>query len=185
MVDPTVSREHVIFYARPFSCDFDLTLSGLAENGAQGDALYYVVSPTDIVVARPRDMDDKILWLTDHGKFSEAIEIAEKNSERLRTTKIGRLKRAYMQILIEEKEWAEAALHMPAALADEITGEVNFSLHLFSNHSVMCLQCPLPFSEMLAGQICWIVIKDLRRVHNCLFSFVHQYIKVSHLIKKK
>jgi len=31
--------------------------------------LFYIVSPKDLVLAKPRNIDDHIKWLTDHGKY--------------------------------------------------------------------------------------------------------------------
>lgn len=35
----------------------------------QEENMYFIVSPKDIVVAKPRNMDDHIKWLIDHQKF--------------------------------------------------------------------------------------------------------------------
>ena len=33
------------------------------------DNLFYIISPRDVVVARPRDQDDHITWLIKHEDF--------------------------------------------------------------------------------------------------------------------
>jgi hypothetical protein len=40
----------------------------IAEN-VKEDNLFYIISPKDVVVARPRDMDDHITWLIRHEDF--------------------------------------------------------------------------------------------------------------------
>lgn len=39
---------------------------------------YVVLSPKDIVIVRPRDRKDHILWLVDHQRYDEALEQVEK-----------------------------------------------------------------------------------------------------------
>ena len=39
---------------------------------------YVVLSPKDIVIVRPRDRRDHILWLVDHQRYDEALEQVEK-----------------------------------------------------------------------------------------------------------
>ena len=89
------------------------------DKGAQVDALYYVVSPTDIVVARPRGVDDRLAWLLEGERFEEAVALAEEHRSDLRRTKVGAIKRVYMDFLIEERKWAKAAVLTPEALGDD------------------------------------------------------------------
>lgn len=42
---------------------------------------HVVISPKDIVIVRPRDRKDHILWLVDHQRYDEALEEAEKLDE--------------------------------------------------------------------------------------------------------
>ncbi|URD99438.1 CLH [Musa troglodytarum] len=45
---------------------------------AAGDEpLYYIVSPKDVVIARPRDVEDHILWLLQHGWHEKALAAVE------------------------------------------------------------------------------------------------------------
>jgi hypothetical protein len=39
---------------------------------------YVVISPKDVVIVRPRDRRDHILWLVDHQRYDEALEEVEK-----------------------------------------------------------------------------------------------------------
>lgn len=41
------------------------------------EMVFYIVSPKDIVVARPRDLEDHISWLIERQKYAEALEAAE------------------------------------------------------------------------------------------------------------
>ncbi|KAM3298801.1 hypothetical protein ACQJBY_040334 [Aegilops geniculata] len=64
--------------------DYTLThapFSGSSNAGGQwaaGDEpLYYIVSPKDIVVAKPRDTEDHIAWLLQHGWHEKALAAVE------------------------------------------------------------------------------------------------------------
>jgi vacuolar protein sorting-associated protein 41 len=41
------------------------------------EPLYYLVSPKDLVVGRPRDLRDRVEWLLEHGVYEEALSTAE------------------------------------------------------------------------------------------------------------
>lgn len=40
---------------------------------SQGESLYYIISPKDIVVAKERDQDDHIDWLLDKKKYEVGV----------------------------------------------------------------------------------------------------------------
>lgn len=41
------------------------------------EKMYYLVSPADIIVVRPRDLDDHVAWLLEHHDFEAALRTAE------------------------------------------------------------------------------------------------------------
>lgn len=56
------------------------------------DKFYFVVSPKDVVVGKPRDEDDHIDWLLFHGSYAEALESAEHQSKLLRRHNLKKVK---------------------------------------------------------------------------------------------
>eukprot|EP00094_Tigriopus_californicus_P000945 TCALIF_00915-PA protein Name:"Similar to VPS41 Vacuolar protein sorting-associated protein 41 homolog (Homo sapiens)" AED:0.03 eAED:0.03 QI:173/0.5/0.66/1/1/1/3/0/890 len=48
------------------------------------DKFYFIVSPRDVVLGKPRDPDDHVDWLLEHEKFQEALTCAEKHERYLR-----------------------------------------------------------------------------------------------------
>jgi hypothetical protein len=50
----------------------------LAPSKRDGEDLFFVVSPKDVVVARPRDAADHVSWLVDQQRYAEALDAAEK-----------------------------------------------------------------------------------------------------------
>lgn len=49
----------------------------LAPSKRDGEELFFVVSPKDVVVARPRDAADHVNWLVDQQRYAEALDAAE------------------------------------------------------------------------------------------------------------
>ncbi|CAL5433758.1 unnamed protein product [Camellia sinensis] len=41
------------------------------------ESLYYIVSPKDVVIAKPRDVKDHISWLLQHGRHEKALAAVE------------------------------------------------------------------------------------------------------------
>ena len=48
------------------------------------DHFVYICAPTDLVLAKPRDMDDKVEWLKDRLRFDEALEVVRVHENQLR-----------------------------------------------------------------------------------------------------
>eukprot|EP00794_Sanderia_malayensis_P011371 gene11371-12556_t len=73
------------------------------------ESLFYIVSPKDIVLARPRDMDDHIAWLMERDYFEEALDEAVKHQHLLRIHNVLDIGKAYLNCLIESRKYKEAA----------------------------------------------------------------------------
>jgi hypothetical protein len=72
------------------------------------EALYYIVSPKDIVVATPRDLDDHISWLLERKRFEQAYNDADRNPEQLRKHTLVEIGEAYLSYLLMDKNDAAA-----------------------------------------------------------------------------
>lgn len=46
------------------------------------ESTFYIVSPKDIVAAKPRDIDDHIQWLVERRRYEDALKIAEEIESR-------------------------------------------------------------------------------------------------------
>jgi hypothetical protein len=77
----------------------DYSLSALAGDAPDGaDALFYIVSPKDVVVARPTDVEDHVDWLLRQGRFEEALRVAEEAKGLLRAEKLPELRTRYLNV---------------------------------------------------------------------------------------
>ncbi|EHA8589217.1 vacuolar protein sorting-associated protein 41 [Cocos nucifera] len=82
---------------------------------AAGDEpLYYIVSPKDVVIAKPRDAEDHISWLLQHGWHEKALAAVE--AGRGRTELLDEVGSRYLDHLIVERKYAEAASLCPKLL---------------------------------------------------------------------
>lgn len=83
-------------------------LSSLQEY-SEGESLFYVVSPRDVVVAKERDQDDHIDWLLEKKKYEEALMAAEISQRNIKRHKILDIGLAYVNHLVERGEYDMAA----------------------------------------------------------------------------
>ncbi|KAL3335965.1 hypothetical protein AABB24_031943 [Solanum stoloniferum] len=82
---------------------------------AAGDEpLYYIVSPKDMVIAKPRDAEDHINWLLQHGWHEKALEAVEANQGQ--SELLDEVGSRYLDHLIVERKYAEAASLCPKLL---------------------------------------------------------------------
>jgi len=72
----------------------------------------YIVSPSDIVVGRERTAEDRVEWLLERGKYKEALEVFEAATEGVGKWNRKEIGVKYIEHLIEEGEWEEAADRM-------------------------------------------------------------------------
>ncbi|CAI2161428.1 16876_t:CDS:10 [Funneliformis geosporum] len=77
----------------------------------QSEDMFYVVSPKDLVLAKPRDLDDHIGWLLDRSRYEEALLSLQEaqawgGSKVYDLTDLGE---RYLAYLIGEEEYAKAA----------------------------------------------------------------------------
>ncbi|CAA0813525.1 Vacuolar protein sorting-associated protein 41 homolog [Striga hermonthica] len=82
---------------------------------AAGDEpLYYIVSPKDVVIAKPRDTEDHISWLLQHGRHEKALAAVEAGQGR--SELLDEVGSRYLDHLIVERKYAEAASLCPKLL---------------------------------------------------------------------
>ncbi|KAG9341613.1 hypothetical protein JZ751_019130 [Albula glossodonta] len=76
---------------------------------AEGESLFYIISPKDIVVAKERDQDDHIDWLLDKKKYEEALMAAEISSKNIKRHDVQKIGMAYINHLVERGDYDTAA----------------------------------------------------------------------------
>ncbi|KAL2623253.1 hypothetical protein R1flu_003458 [Riccia fluitans] len=81
---------------------------------AGDEPLYYVVSPKDVVIARPRDAEDHISWLLNHGQHEKALAAVE--AGKARPELMEEVGSRYLDHLLLERQYAQAASLCPKLL---------------------------------------------------------------------
>jgi tetratricopeptide (TPR) repeat protein len=82
---------------------------------------FYIVSPKDIVVAKPCDLDDHITWLHSRGRFEEAMQAAEGKEYELRSHDMLSIRQKYLADLVESGDFQNAASNCPSILGTDVT----------------------------------------------------------------
>ncbi|XP_045448493.1 vacuolar protein sorting-associated protein 41 homolog [Melitaea cinxia] len=118
------SQRPVLSVAEYKDCEFceiatdSLTITGYEEyncNDYYLDMLieenrFFIVSPKDIVIARPYDIDDRVNWLTENGKFEKAISVLEEVGGKTSKHSVVTVGVQYLDHLISEHLFEEAAI---------------------------------------------------------------------------
>ncbi|CAH2106843.1 unnamed protein product [Euphydryas editha] len=118
------SQRPVLSVAEYKDCEFceiatdSLTITGYEEyncNDYYLDMLieenrFFIVSPKDIVIARPYDIDDRVNWLTENGMFEKAISVLEEVGGKTSKHSVVTVGVQYLDHLISEHLFEEAAI---------------------------------------------------------------------------
>ncbi|XP_074358224.1 vacuolar protein sorting-associated protein 41 homolog isoform X2 [Apium graveolens] len=81
---------------------------------AGDEPLYYIVSPKDVIIAKPRDAEDHISWLLEHGCHKKALEAVEAGKGQ--SELIDEVGSRYLDHLVVERKYAEVASLCPKLL---------------------------------------------------------------------
>lgn len=92
-------------YQKLYATDYSLEHYG-SEN------IFYILSQGDIVVAKPRDIEDHIKWLQDHDKHLEALQSSRDNEKKLQKITVIEVGEKYLEWLMEKKDYGKAALSL-------------------------------------------------------------------------
>ncbi|XP_072932333.1 vacuolar protein sorting-associated protein 41 homolog [Epargyreus clarus] len=87
-----------------YSCN-DYYLDMLIE-----ESRFFIVSPKDIIVAGPYDIDDRVNWLTEHGRFEKAMAVLEEIGGKTSKHSVVTVGVQYLDHLLSEQLFEEAAI---------------------------------------------------------------------------
>ncbi|CAH0701503.1 unnamed protein product [Spodoptera exigua] len=71
---------------------------------------FFIVSPKDIVVASPYDIDDRVKWLTEQGRFEKALTVLEEVGGKTAKHSVVTVGVQYLDHLMAEHLFEEAAI---------------------------------------------------------------------------
>jgi len=79
------------------------------ERAAEKNKFFYIVSPKDIVIGRPRDVDDRLAWLLTRRKYKKAFDVANENVKLIKQHKLMDIGDKYLRHLMEMEKYSKAA----------------------------------------------------------------------------
>uniref|UniRef100_A0A8D2KVP4 Vacuolar protein sorting-associated protein 41 homolog n=1 Tax=Varanus komodoensis TaxID=61221 RepID=A0A8D2KVP4_VARKO len=110
----------------------------------EGESLFYIISPRDVVVAKERDQDDHIEWLLEKKKYEEALMAAEISQKTIKKHKIQDIGLAYINHLMEIGDYDLAARKCQKILGKN-TDLWEFEVHRFKEiGQLKAISCYLP-----------------------------------------
>ncbi|KAL3690864.1 hypothetical protein R1sor_004515 [Riccia sorocarpa] len=109
------------------------------------EPLYYVVSPKDVVIARPRDAEDHISWLLNHGKHEKALAAVE--AGQARPELMEEVGSRYLDHLLLERQYAQAASLCPKLLRGSAAAWERWVFHFAHLRQLPVLAPYIPTSD--------------------------------------
>ncbi|KAH7276323.1 hypothetical protein KP509_39G002800 [Ceratopteris richardii] len=123
--------------------------SGSSSAGGQwtdGDEpLYFIVSPKDVVIARPRDADDHINWLLEHGLHEQALIAVQ--TGKARRELVDEVGSKYLDHLLLERQYARAAALCPKLLRGSAAAWERWVFHFAHLRELPVLAPYIPTSD--------------------------------------
>ena len=134
--------------------DWDADESDSAGDGASKSApmpLLYVYSPKDVVVARPRDVEDHVSWALEGADFAKALDIGQRFESSLGRYSLIDLAQRYLGHLLSVQEYELAAEKLPSFKSDIKLREKGQSLQSIGNCTCSPRRCPCPAKMLRRG----------------------------------
>ncbi|PIA54894.1 hypothetical protein AQUCO_00901062v1 [Aquilegia coerulea] len=148
---------------------------------AAGDEpLYYIVSPKDVVIAKPRDAEDHISWLLQHGWHEKALAAVEAGQGR--TELLDEVGSRYLDHLILERKYAEAASLCPKLLRGSASAWERWVFHFAHLRQLPVLVPFIPIDNPrlrdTAYEVALVALATNPSFHNDLLSTVKSWPSV-------
>ncbi|XP_076944530.1 vacuolar protein sorting-associated protein 41 homolog [Bidens hawaiensis] len=145
---------------------------------AAGDEpLYYVVSPKDVVIAKPRDAEDHINWLLQHGWHEKALAAVEAGQGR--SELLDEVGSRYLDHLIVERKYAEAASLCPKVLRGSATAWERWVFHFAHLRQLPVLVPYIPTENPVlrdtAYEVALVALATIPSSHKDLLSAVKSW----------
>ncbi|KAH7727966.1 Vacuolar assembly protein VPS41 [Aphelenchoides avenae] len=88
-------------------------LSKFHMQGLAHDSMYFMLSPKELMLARPCSVDDRVEWFMENQLYVEAVECAVENQDALTNKSVQDIGKVLIEHLIQRKDFAAAASYLP------------------------------------------------------------------------
>lgn len=105
------------------------------------DHFVYICAPTDLIIAKPRDMDDKVDWLKDRLRFDEALEVVRVHERELRKHTFKSVGQKYLAHLRSVGQFERCAELCSSILQDDAEAWQQ-EIMAFTNCKKLTVLCP-------------------------------------------
>ncbi|KAI9080167.1 hypothetical protein K1719_037845 [Acacia pycnantha] len=148
---------------------------------AAGDEpLYYIMSPKDVVIAKPRDTEDHIAWLLQHGWHEKALAVVE--SGQGRSELLDEVGSRYLDHLIVERKYSEAASLCPKLLRGSASAWERWVFHFAHLRQLPVLVPHMPTENprlrVTAYEVALVALATNPSFHRDLLSIVKSWPSV-------
>nr|NP_001071945.1 zinc finger protein [Ciona intestinalis]BAE93330.1 zinc finger protein [Ciona intestinalis] len=131
----------------------------------------YFVSPKDIVVAQPRDEDDRVDWLLHINHHREALEAVKEFGKRLKKHTYMEVGLLYLDHLIDSHDFTEAASVAPQILGNNMNHWEGLVHRCIKAHQVSVITAVLPRGDFRLPQACYeLVLEELLKTNHKEFE---------------
>ncbi len=113
-----------------------------------GENLFYILSPRDVVVARPRDQDDHVTWLLERERYEEALKVCEESAGQLKVHNPMAVGEKYLASLVQKGEYGTAAAMMPQIFKKDSKQQWETWAYVYSKINMLKVLVPfIPVKE--------------------------------------
>lgn len=126
----------------------------LVPSARKEDDAYFLVSPKDIVIARPRDAADHVNWLVEQQRFAEALEAAEllvdRHGQGLDIKAIGT---KYIKHLFDAQDFSAAAALCPKVFGSDVKSWEDWIFQFVQHHQLSAIIPYIPIGKPKLGRL--------------------------------
>jgi vacuolar protein sorting-associated protein 41 len=164
----------------------------------QSENIFYIVSPKDIVVARPPDLDDHISWLIGVERYEQALAEARGRERELRTHKISEIGQKFLDYLLDSDFVDQAAEQCANLLGNDVALWENWVYKFEEKNSLRAIAAYVPTrSPQLSSKLYEIILsafvdedaagflKLIEKWPPAVYKLAHIVTKVSHALEKE
>jgi vacuolar protein sorting-associated protein 41 len=140
---------------------------------------YYILSPKDIILAKPRDVFDHVEWLVDCGKYRDALELVEANKsqyvERQLEEAMLTIGCKYLDSLFTQNDFITAALICPKILKKEKDLWEEWVYKFADKHQIKAIYALIPTSNpVLSHTVYEMVLYEFLTNDLCIYLDIVQ-----------
>ena len=85
---------------------------------SRSESMFYILSPKDLIIAKPRDEDDHITWLLQNQKYEDALHFATEKQSLIKAHSIVEIGEKYLTNLLDNRQFSDAARLCPKILGN-------------------------------------------------------------------